>query len=95
MHDFDESIGQNPSLHHLKFLTAKPDSATYRNYSILTNRSQVTVNPRVADIANLYYYKHMSIVHTSSTLKTIFLQDCIRSVFIKSHSWKDLLAYYL
>ena len=36
MHDFDESIGQNPSLHHLKFFTAKLVSATYRKYSILT-----------------------------------------------------------
>ena len=46
MHDFDESIGQNPSLHHLKFFTAKPDSATYRNYSILTNRKSSKSQPK-------------------------------------------------
>ena len=51
-------------------------------------------NPRLPDLNSLLK-KHMSLLYTDPTLKTIFLQGCINSVFKRNQSIKELLALSL
>ena len=52
-------------------------------------------NPRLPDL-NSFLKKHMPLLYTDPTLKTIFSQGrCINSVFNRNQSLKDLLAPYL
>ena len=51
-------------------------------------------NPRLPDLNSLLK-KHMPLPYTDLTLKTIFPQGCINSVFKRNQSLKELLAPYL
>ena len=48
-------------------------------------------NPRLHDLNSLLK-KHMSLLYSDPTLKTIFPQGCINSVFKRNQSLKELLA---
>ena len=48
-------------------------------------------NPRLPDLNSLLK-KHMPLLYTDPTLKTIFPQGCINSVFKRNQSLKELLA---
>ena len=48
-------------------------------------------NPRFPDLNSLLK-KHMPLLYTNPTLKTIFPQGCINSVFKRNQSLKELLA---
>ena len=50
-------------------------------------------NPRLSD-QNSLLKKYMPLLYTDLTLKTIFLQGCIDSVFKKNKSLNELLALY-
>ena len=51
-------------------------------------------NPRLPDLNSLLK-KHMPLLYTDPTLKTIFPQGCINSVFKRNQSLKELLALSL
>ena len=48
-------------------------------------------NPRLPDLNSLLK-RHMPLLYTDPTLRTIFLQGCINSVFKRNQSLKKLLA---
>ena len=48
-------------------------------------------NPRLPDL-NRLLKKHMPLLYTDPTFKTIFTQGCINSVFKRNQSLKELLA---
>ena len=48
-------------------------------------------NSRIFDLNSLLK-KHLDLLYTDPTLKTIFQQDCISSVFKRNQSLKELLA---
>ena len=66
--------------------------STNRKSQVSKNVKLITkYNPRLADLNSLLK-KHMPLLCTDPTLKTIFPQGCINSVFKRNQSLKELLA---
>ena len=66
--------------------------STHRKSQVSKNVKLIMkYNPRLPDLNSLLK-KHMPLLYTDPTLKTIFPQGCINSVFKRNQSLKELLA---
>ena len=91
--DYKPSIFNKDFVHFLTLSRqqARQKSTNWKSQASKSVKLIMKYNPRLPDL-NILLKKHMPLLYIDITLKTIFPQGCINSVFKRNQSLKELLA---